>query len=134
LHPDGRSLVVLVRTRATPGHDPVFAWVVVPEGGPPGPLHPIEGADVSSTARIARGGDAGIVVIQLNNLLGGGELLALGVSPDGLAPLYRVPVSRHLVLAQDARGRKLYAVECPLRRLAVAELGTTPPELPFWSL
>ena len=134
LHPDGQSLVVLVKIRSTPGHARGFAWVVVPEGGPPGPLHPIEGADAATAARLVRAGDAGIVVIQFNNLAGGSELLALGVSPDGLAPLYRVPVSRHVVLVQDGRGRKLYALECPLRRLAVAELSTTPPELPSWPL
>jgi hypothetical protein len=132
VHPDGRGLVVLVRTDPAPDQGRQYAWVVVPEGGPPGPLHLIEGADAECPALIARSGDAAIVAVQFETVTGGTELLVLGVASGALAPLYRVPLSKHAIVAQDAHGRKLVVVECPLRMLAVAEIGATPPELPMW--
>jgi hypothetical protein len=130
LHPDGKSLVVLVKPGAAPGRRGEYAWVVVPEGGPPGPLHPIEGSDEASIARIAGSSETGIVAVQFRNAADEDELLVLGVSADGLAPLYRVPLSRTVLLVQDARGRRLLAVESPVTRPIAVQLGQSPPELP----
>jgi hypothetical protein len=131
LHPDGRSLVLLVQARSA--QSPwAYAWTLVPFGGPPGPLHPIEDALACSPAGISRAGEAGLLAIQFHTSPSERALLVLGTSSGDLTPLYRVPMTTHVVLAQDPRGRKLFAVECVLGHLSVAEIGPTPPALPSW--
>lgn len=134
VHPDGRGMVVLLKTLAPERDGWGLAWVEAPFAGPARAPRLIEGADGGLYTRIASSRENGLVVVIFRNLESTWELLALRATDGALEPLYRVPISGATFFLQDAGAHRLVALESGNDEVAVAELGHAPPGLPAWPL
>jgi hypothetical protein len=128
-HPDGDGYVLLAASAGIESGRSTLAWIEVRGDGQWEQPQVIEGSAGRAASVIARGRDAGLLVVVFANEGGGWEILALHPRGGALAPLYRAPLPGHVGVLQDVHGRRLLAVTATPEVVRFAEIGHAPPNL-----